>query len=76
MTALLGGLEVFIMLALAVTSLVHPGHGSSYSAPVNPSASPHHFGGVLAGMVFSILAVSGFEAPAPLALKLAGPPSL
>jgi len=66
-TALLGGLELLIMLALGITFLVRPGHGSSYLAPLTPSSSPHHFGGVLAGMVFSILALSGFEAPAPLA---------
>ncbi len=66
-TALLGGLELLIMLALCITFLVHPGHGSSYLAPLTPSASPHRFGGILAGMVFSILALSGFEAPAPLA---------
>ncbi len=66
-TALLGGLEMLIMLALAITFLVHPGPGSSYVAPLEPSSSPHHFGGILAGMVFSILALSGFEAPAPLA---------
>jgi amino acid transporter len=65
--ALLGGLELLIMLALGITFLVRPGHGSSYLAPLTPSSSPHHFGGVLAGMVFSILALSGFEAPAPLA---------
>ena len=66
-TAFFGGLEMLIMLALAITFLVHPGPGSSYVAPLMPSSSPHHFGGILAGMVFSILALSGFEAPAPLA---------
>lgn len=66
-TALLGGLELLIMLALGVTFLIHPGPGSSYLAPLTPSAAPHHFQGILAGMVFSILALSGFEAPAPLA---------
>jgi amino acid transporter len=66
-TALLGGLELLIMLALSITFLVHPGHGSTYLAPLTPSSSPHRFGGILAGMVFSILALSGFEAPAPLA---------
>ncbi len=58
---------MLIMLALAITFLIHPGPGSSYVAPLKPSSSPHHFGGILAGMVFSILALSGFEAPAPLA---------
>jgi amino acid transporter len=66
-TALFGGLEMLIMTALAITFLIRPGHGSSYIAPLKPSSSPHHFAGILAGMVFSVLALSGFEAPAPLA---------
>jgi len=66
-TALLGGLELLIMLVLGITFLIHPVPGSTYLAPLKPSSSPHHFGGILAGMVFSILALSGFEAPAPLA---------
>src|SRR5579863_6752193 len=72
-TALFGGVELLIMLALALTFLVHPGHGSHFSAPLNISNSPHHFGGILAGMVFSILALSGFEAPAPLAQETKRP---
>ena len=66
-TALLGGLELLIMLALAITFLTHPGPGSSYRAPLDPSLAPHHFAGIIAGVVFSILSLSGFEAPAPLA---------
>jgi amino acid transporter len=66
-TALLGGIELLIMLSLAVTFLLHPGPGSTYLAPLNPALSPHHFAGILAGMVFSVLALSGFEGPAPLA---------
>jgi amino acid transporter len=66
-TALLGGVEVLIMVALAIAFLVRPAHGSNYLAPLTPSLSPHHFEDILAGMVFSILALSGFEAPAPLA---------
>jgi amino acid transporter len=66
-TALLGGLELLIMLALAVTFLIHPGPGSNYLAPLNPSAAPNHLQGIVAGMVFSILSLSGFEGPAPLA---------
>jgi amino acid transporter len=72
-SALLGGLEVLIMLALGITFLIHPGPGSTYFAPLNPAASPNHFGGILAGMVFSILALSGFEAPAPLAQEARRP---
>jgi amino acid transporter len=66
-TVLFGAVEILIMLALAITFLVHPGPGSSYTAPLNPQNAPHHWGGILAGMVFSVLALSGFEAPAPLA---------
>jgi amino acid transporter len=72
-TALLGGAEMLIMLALAVTFLVHPGPGSSYTAPLRPTLSPHHWQGILAGMVFSVLALSGFEAPAPLAQEARRP---
>jgi amino acid transporter len=72
-TALLGGAEMVILLALAVTFLVHPGPGSTYTAPLRPTLSPHHYQGILAGMVFSILALSGFEAPAPLAQEARRP---
>jgi amino acid transporter len=71
--AWLGGAEVLIMLALAITFLAHPAPGSTYIAPLQPSQSPHHIGGILAGMVFSILALSGFEAPAPLAQEARQP---
>lgn len=66
-TAILGAIEMLIMLALGITFLAHPGAGSSAGAPLNPGAAPTGFGGVIGGMVFSILALSGFEAPAPLA---------
>ncbi|MBV8497178.1 MAG: APC family permease [Gammaproteobacteria bacterium] len=66
-TAILGGLELLIMLALAVGFLIHPGPGSSYLAPLQPSLSPNHFQGIVAGMVLAILSLSGFESPAPLA---------
>jgi amino acid transporter len=74
-TAILGGTELLIMFALSVTFLLHPGVGSTYSAPLNPSLAPHHFGGILAGMVFSVLALSGFEGPAPLAQEARKPAS-
>lgn len=66
-TAILGTLELLIMVALGVTFLIHPGHGSSYTMPLNPASSPTHASGILAGMVFSLLALSGFESPAPMA---------
>ena len=66
-TMILGSLELLIMLALAITFLVHPGPHSSFIAPLKINLAPGGFRGVVAGMVFSILALSGFEAPAPLA---------
>jgi amino acid transporter len=72
-TAVFGAFELLIMLALTITFLAFPGHGSSYVAPLLPSHAPHAFGGVLAGMVFSVLALSGFEAPAPLAQETRKP---
>ena len=42
-TAIFGALEILIMLALAITFLVHPGHGSSYTAPLNPANAPNHW---------------------------------
>lgn len=74
-TAILGLIEILIMLAMSLTFLIHPGKGSSYTAPLNPLNAPNHFGGVLAGMVFSVLALSGFEAPAPMAQEAKRPAS-
>src|SRR5579872_1579675 len=44
-TAILGGIEMLIMLALGITFLTHPGAGSSASAPLNPGSSPSGLGG-------------------------------
>jgi amino acid transporter len=74
-TAILGLIEILIILAMSLTFLIHPGKGSSYTAPLNPLNAPNHFGGVLAGMVFSVLALSGFEAPAPMAQEAKRPAS-
>ena len=66
-TALLAGFELLIMLALAITFLIHPGPGSDYLAPLRPSLSPHQFQGIIAGTVLDVLSLSGFEGPVPLA---------
>src|SRR5215475_6471516 len=60
-TMLLGGIELLIMLALSITFLIHPGHGSNYLAPLQPSLSPDHFQGIIAGTVLAVLSLSGFE---------------
>src|SRR5580704_890322 len=72
-TAIFGAIEIAIMLALAFTFLAHPGPGSHFAAPLLPKNSPNHYEGILAGMVFSVLALSGFEAPAPLAQETRRP---
>ncbi len=64
---ILGSLEMLIMIALAITFLVHPGPHASFVAPLKINLAPNGLRGVIAGMVFSTLALSGFEAPAPLA---------
>ena len=66
-TALLGGAELVIMLALAITFLIHPGPGSNYLAPLRPSLAPNQLQGIVAGTVLSVLSLSGFEGPVPLA---------
>jgi amino acid transporter len=66
-TALLGSVEILIIFALGVTCLLYPDPDSALTAPLDPSAAPTGWLGVLGGMLFAILALSGFEAPAPLA---------
>src|SRR6266566_2656741 len=39
-TAILGGIEILIMLALGVTFLLNPGPGSSWTAPFQPTIAP------------------------------------
>ncbi|HEY1902760.1 MAG TPA: APC family permease [Terracidiphilus sp.] len=72
-TAVLGGIELLVMLALCITFLIHPASGSSYTAPFKPEMAPHHLGGILAGMVFSVLALAGFEGIAPMAQEARQP---
>jgi amino acid transporter len=74
-TALLGAVEILIIFALGVTCLMYKAPGSSATAPLDPSMAANGWGGVLGGMVFSILALSGFEAPAPLAQETKRPTS-
>ena len=62
----LGLLEVAIVVALAVSGLVDPGHGGVNAAPFRPSTAPSLHGLYLA-VVFSIGSYSGWEAAAPLA---------
>jgi len=72
-TTVLGIMEILIMLVLGISFLVHPGPGSTALAPIEPATTEKGWTGVLAGMVFSILALTGFEAPAPLAQETRRP---
>jgi amino acid transporter len=62
----LGLLEVAIVVALAISGLLHPGPGGVNLAPFRTSTSPSLHGLYLA-IVFSIGSYSGWEAAAPLA---------
>src|SRR5204863_59410 len=61
-----GLLEVGIVVALAISGLLHPGSGGVNASPFRPSTAPSLHGLYLA-VVFSIGSYSGWEAAAPLA---------
>jgi amino acid transporter len=66
------GLEVAIFLLLAIFGLASPGHGGFNFDSFNPGNLPSAKGLYL-GVVFTILALSGFEAVAPLAEETENP---
>ncbi len=66
------GLEVGIFLLLAIFGLASPGHGGFNFDSFNPNNLPSAKGLYL-GVVFTILALSGFEAVAPLAEETENP---
>ncbi len=73
---ILGTLEVLIMVALSISLLVSPAHSYHWTAPFNISNSLQGTHGILYGIVFSILALSGFESVAPLARETRDPKRL
>ena len=70
---LLGTLELLIMVALSISLLVSPGSSYDWTAPFNVSNSLQGTHGIWYGIVFSILALSGFESVAPLARETRDP---
>jgi len=68
----LGAFEVGIFLVLAISGLISPGHGGFNFDSFNPGNLPSAKGLYL-GVVFTILALSGFEAVAPLAEETENP---
>ena len=70
-----GGIEIVIMVALAITGLASPGPGGFSLAPLNPG----NFGlagNLFLGVVFSIFAFSGWESTGPLAEESRNPKRL
>jgi len=69
----LGTMELLIMVALSISLLVSPGSSYDWAAPFNPANSLQGTHGIWYGIVFSILALSGFESVAPLARETRDP---
>ncbi|HEX3921494.1 MAG TPA: APC family permease [Streptosporangiaceae bacterium] len=74
---LFGSLELLIMVALSISLLVSPGQSNyDWAAPFNISNSLQGIHGIWYGIVFSLLALSGFESVAPLARETHDPKRL
>jgi len=69
---ILGLAEIILVLALAVSGLVHPGSGGINLTPFNPGNSSS-ISGLYLGVVFTILSFSGFESVAPMAEETENP---
>lgn len=67
-----GGIELAIMLALALTGLFSPGAGGFSFAPFDPGKAVG-LQGLFLGVVFTIGAFGGFESVAPLAEEAENP---
>mgnify|MGYP001096854454 CR=1 FL=1 len=72
---ILGGLELLIILGVAVSGLVSPGAGGINLDAFVPSNAPNSSGLFLA-VIFSIFLFTGFESVAPLAEETANPKKL
>jgi amino acid transporter len=68
----LGGVEILIFLVLAISGLASPGPGGFNAQSFNPNSLPS-LKGLYLGVVFTILALSGFEAVAPLSEETENP---
>jgi amino acid transporter len=68
----LGLAEIAIVVALAISGVIHPGSGGINLRSYNPGNSLSS-NGLFLGVVFSIFAFTGFEAVAPLAEETRDP---
>jgi amino acid transporter len=64
---ILGGLELLIMIALTITFFANPAPGSSLGATFSIHSAPNGLSGIIYGVLFAFLSVSGWESIAPLA---------
>jgi amino acid transporter len=63
---ILGGFEIVVFLALAITLIVAAGSNNTLSVFSPNTGNSNGLGSVFAGMVYTVLAFIGFEAAAPL----------
>jgi amino acid transporter len=69
---LLGAAEMAIVVALALSGLIHPGSGGIDLSSYNPGNAPSA-NGLFLGVIFAIFAFTGFESVAPLAEETKSP---
>jgi amino acid transporter len=60
------GLEVGIVVLLAIIVVAHGGRDGLSLEPLSPGASPHGFSGLATGFIFAALSFVGFEGAATL----------
>src|SRR3979409_816557 len=70
---ILGGFEIVVFLALAITLIIAAGSNNTLSVFSPNTGNPHGWGSVFAGMVYTVLAFIGFEASLPLAEETKDP---
>jgi amino acid transporter len=63
---ILGGLEIVILVAVAVNALLRPGPGGITAAPFNPGSAPHG-SDLFTAVILAVFTFAGFESIAPLA---------
>jgi amino acid transporter len=63
---ILGGFEIVVFLALAITLIIAAGSNNTLSVFSPGTGNSNGLGSIFAGMVYTVLAFIGFEAAAPL----------
>ncbi len=58
---ILFGIEVAVVLLMALIVVLAGGNGGLSAHPLTPAASPHGIGGIVTGLVFGALSFVGFE---------------